>query len=51
MKRKSIASLRTYASLAAEQRKKSERERVLLWVWVLITFGYFGAHIIAAIIW
>ena len=48
MNRKPIASLRTYASLAAEQRRKQERERVALVAFVVVVVGYFGAHLVAA---
>ena len=50
MNRKPIVSLRTYASIAAEQRRKQERERIALVAFVVAFVGYFGAHIIAAIV-
>lgn len=46
MNRKRIVSLRTFASLAAEERKRQDRERALLVAFVVVAFGYFGAHLV-----
>ena len=48
MKRK-YESLRTYASIAAEQRKNRDREAVALFIFVAVVVAYSGAHIVYAL--
>jgi hypothetical protein len=50
VKRKNLVSLRTYASIAAEQQRRRDREAVALFIFVAVVVAYFGAHIVYALV-